>query len=49
MVSSLIDLLFSAVVTVVVVEAGRRARSYTEPATLEMLSGLTMLLRGSVR
>ena len=48
MVSSLIDLLFSAVVTVVV-EAGRRARSYTEPATLQMLSGLTMLLRGSVR
>lgn len=48
MVSSLIDLLFSAVLTVEV-EAGWRARSYTEPVTLQMLSGLIMLLRGIVR
>lgn len=48
MVSSLSERLFSAAVKVLV-EAGRRARSYTEPATLHTLSGLIMLLRGSVR
>lgn len=50
MVSSLMDLLFSAAVEVEpVVEAGRRARSYTEPATLLTLPGRIIPLRGSVR
>lgn len=52
MVSSLIDLLFSTVVEVEVgpeVETGRRARSYTEPATLHTLPGRITPLRGSVR
>lgn len=46
MVSSRSDLLFSAATAAT---AGRRARSYTEPDTLQMLSGLMALLRGSVR
>lgn len=48
MVSSLRDLLFSAAVKLLV-EEGRRIRSYTEPDTLQMLSGLIRLLRGNVR